>query len=88
LAQKHEVIAIIVRDRREDNPQKLGETVLKSPINRYAFDTFFGKKSIENYLDNLKEHDEKLMEHFSTYGVRVVQIFTDEEVIAKLVKLF
>ena len=88
LAQKHEVIAIIVRDRREENPKKLGEIVLKSPISGFSFDTFFGKKSVESYLEKLKESDEKLMEHFSTYGVRFVKIFTDEEVISKLVRLF
>ena len=88
LAQKHEVIAIIVRDRREENPKKLGETVLKSPISGFTFDTFFGKRSVNNYLKSLKEHDTKLMEHFSTYGVRFVKIFTDEEVVSKLIILF
>ncbi len=88
LAQKHEIIAIIVRDKDEESPKKLGETVLKSPINGLTFDTFFGKRSINTYLKNLKEHDDKLIEHFSTYGVRFVKIFTDENVISKLLRLF
>ena len=88
LTQKHEVIAIIIRDRREEHPRNLGETVLKNPLNGITFDTFFGKRSINNYLKNLKEHDEKTEEHFSTYGVRFVKIFTDEEVISKLIRLF
>ncbi|SFV56018.1 hypothetical protein MNB_SV-13-193 [hydrothermal vent metagenome] len=87
LAQKHEVIAIIIRDRSEENPIKLGETVLKSPMSGFTFDTFFGKRSINNYLKNLKEHDSKLLEHFSIYGVRYVKIFTDEEVVGKLLGL-
>jgi hypothetical protein len=88
LAQKHEVIAIIVRDRREESPKKLGEMVFKNPISGFTFDTFFGKKSVESYLEKLKEHDEKLIEHFSTYAIRFVKIFTNEEVIGKLAKLF
>lgn len=31
LAQKHEVVAIIIRDRAEENPLKLGEVILKDP---------------------------------------------------------
>ena len=88
LTQKHEVIAIIIRDREEENPQKLGESILKSPITGVTFDTFFGKKSIQQYLKNLQKHDEELHEHFSTYGVRSIKIFTDENVVSKLMKLF
>ena len=88
LAQKHEVIAIIVRERAEENPKKLGEITLNSPISTIKFDTFFGKRSINRYKSKLIEHDKKVKEHFSTYGVRFVKIFTDEEVVSRLVKLF
>jgi len=88
LAQKHEVIAIIVRERAEENPKKLGEVTLNSPISSIKFDTFFGQRSINRYKSKLIEHDKKVEEHFSTYGVRFVKIFTDEEVVSRLVKLF
>lgn len=88
LAQKHEVIAIIIRDRDEESPKKLGEVTLSSPQNSARMDTYFGKRSIEKYLARLKENDEKLIEHFSRYDIRYVKIFTDDEVVGKLVTLF
>jgi len=88
LAQKHEVIAILIRDREEDSPKKLGEVTLSSPQSNAKMDTYFGKKSIEKYLAKLKENDEKLIEHFSRYDIRSVKIFTDDEVVGKLINLF
>ncbi|MBD3789578.1 MAG: DUF58 domain-containing protein [Campylobacterales bacterium] len=88
LAQKHEVIAIIVRHREEEHPQKLGEVILQDPQSSATINTYFAHKSIKNYLAKLKEHDEKLIEHFSRYGIRYTKIFTDEEAIVKLLGLF
>jgi len=88
LAQKHEVIAIIMRDREEESPKKLGEVTLSSPQSSMKIDTYFGKRSIEKYLAKLNENDEKLMEHFSQYNIRYVKIFTDDEAVRKLASLF
>ena len=88
LAQKHEVIAIIIRDRAEESHNTLGEVVLCNPQNNSTMETYFGKRSIKKYLSKLKEHDKKLIEHFSQHDIRYVKIFTDEEVLGKLVSLF
>jgi uncharacterized protein (DUF58 family) len=88
LSQKHEVIAIIIRDREEESPKKLGEVTLFSPQSNIQTDTYFGKSSIEKYLAKLKENDAKLAEHFSRYDIRYVKIFTDDEVVGKLISLF
>lgn len=88
LSQKHEVIAIIVRDREEESPKKLGEVTLSHPQDSKRMETYFGQKSIDNYLAKLKENDEKLAEHFTRYDIRSVKIFTDDEVVSKLVGLF
>ena len=88
LAQKHEVIVIIIRDREEESPKKLGEVTLSSPQSKVKMDTYFGKKSIEKYLARLKENDEKIIEHFSRYDIRYVKVFTDDEAIGKLLGLF
>ncbi len=88
LAQKHEVIAIIVRDRKEESPKVLGEVTLTNPQNDTNMETYFGKRSIEKYLAKLKEHEEKRSEHFSHYDIRSVKIYTDEEVLHKLITLF
>jgi hypothetical protein len=88
LSQKHEVIAIIIRDNAEESPHKLGEVVLTNPQNNNSIETYFGKGSIDKYLSKLKEHDEKLVEHFSQHDIRYVKIFTDDEVVGKLIHLF
>ena len=88
LAQKHEVIAVVIRDREEEMPKKLGEVTLSSPQGKTKMDTYFGQRSIEKYLAKLKENDEKLAEHFARYDIRSVKIFTDDEVVSKLVGLF
>jgi len=88
LAQKHEVIALIIRDRAEENPEKLGEVILKDPQSGARMNTFFGKKSIDRYLTRLQENDDALREHFMRYDIRYTKIYTDEEAIGKLVNLF
>ena len=88
LAQRHEVIAILIRDRDEESPKKLGEVTLNSPQSSAKMDTYFGKKSMEKYLAKLQENDEKLIEHFSRYDIRYVKVYTDDEVVGKLVRLF
>ena len=50
--------------------------------------TYFGHKSMQKYLVKLKENDEKLAEHFTRYDIRWVKIFTDDDVVSKLVGLF
>ena len=88
LAQKHEVIAIIIRDRAEENPQNLGETTLSSSKSNLKLDTYFGQKSINRYLAKLHQHDEHLHQHFLAHDIRWVKIFTDEEAVFKLMRLF
>jgi len=88
LAQKHEVVAIIIRDRAEESPKVLGEVTLTSPQNSNSIETYFGKKSIHQYLTKLNESEEKRAAHFSRYDIRSVKIYTDEEVVSKLITLF
>lgn len=88
LAQKHEVIAIIIRDKEEENGKKLGEVTLSNPKKKQTLDTYFGEKSVQRYIAKRIEHDIKLTSHFAQYDIRSIKIFTDEEVIHKLLTLF
>ncbi len=88
LAQKHEVIAIIIRNKEEETLQKLGEVTLKNPQNKAKLDTYFGKKSAKKYHTRLKAHDTRLIEHFSQNNIRYVKIFTEDEAVKKLLSLF
>jgi uncharacterized protein (DUF58 family) len=88
LAQEHELVVIMIRDRKEETPAKLGEVTLLNPRSKAKLDTYFGKKSINKYLTRLEEHDRKLKEHFARYDIRSVKIFTDDEAVGKLIGLF
>ncbi len=88
LAQKHEVVAIIIRSIDEESPRRLGEVALFSPQDGSKMQTYFGKRSIQSYLKKRKENDAKLAEHFSIYDIRYIKIFTDDEAVEKLIGLF
>lgn len=88
LAQKHEVIAIVIRDKAEESLKNLGEVTLSSPHNDNTMQTYLGKRNIKRYLEKLKKSDERQIEHFSAYDIRYVKIFTDDEAIVKLFSLF
>jgi uncharacterized protein (DUF58 family) len=88
LAQKHEVIAIIIRNKEEEDPKKLGEVTLIDPQTSQKIDTYFAKKGITEYLEKLQEHDASLQEHFACYDIRSVKIFTEDETVSKLTRLF
>lgn len=88
LAQKHEVIAIIIRHHEEEYPQKLGEVSFQDPHSHETMDTYFGQSSIDKYMAKLKENDEKMIAHFSRYDIRSVKITTQDEVVGKLMNLF
>ncbi len=88
LAQKHEIIVIIIRDKDEECPKKMGEVILSNPQNTNTLHTHFGTKSIKKYLAKLKENDDKLIQHFSRYNIRHIKIFTEDKILEKLLILF
>jgi hypothetical protein len=88
LAQKHEVVAVIIRERQEEAPKRLGEVTLTDPRSQETLETYFGKRSIEHYKAALQAHEEKRSEHFTRYDIRSVTIYTDEDAISRLITLF
>ncbi|SFV53239.1 hypothetical protein MNB_SV-6-42 [hydrothermal vent metagenome] len=88
LAQKHEVIAIIIRDQAEEDPQKLGEVILHNPTDGKEMTTYFGQKSVDRYLTRLKKHDEAIIKHFSQQKIRYQKIYSNEDAIGRLIDLF
>ena len=88
LAQKHEVVAITVRDKEEMTPLVWGETTLQNPQNSDRVDRYFNKRAIRNYLKKLQAHDERQKEHFDKYNISNTTITTDEDSVIKLMRLF
>jgi len=88
LAQRHEVIALIIRDRGEEEVQKMGEVTLQDPSSHRAMDTYFGQKSIQRYQAHLAKNDQAHREHYAKYNIRHLKIYTDEDILSRLMELF
>jgi len=88
LAKKHEVVAIIVRDKFEENPPKMGFTSLIDPQNGATLEGDFNKYTIQNYIKQVKLHDHKLYERFRKDKVKFTKIYTDSSIGVELKRLF
>lgn len=88
LAKKHEVIALVVRDRSEEKLPDLGETALIDPETGAFFEGEISKSLKTRYEGRVHEHDKAMNELFKKNRVRWVKLYTDEDPFAKLARLF
>jgi len=88
LAKKHEVIAIIVRDKLEENPPAMGFSSLVDPESGATLEGDFNSSSVKSYSEKIKAHDSKLYEVFRKDKVRFTKIYTDSIVGVELRRLF
>jgi len=87
LAQKHEVIAIIIRDESEEHPRPAPNTQLINPQNSQEIRTKLSPKAIRHYQAQLKKHDQTLKEHLYQYGIGFTKIQSQKEILPKLIEL-
>lgn len=87
LSKKHEIVAIIVRDKFEEKPFELGNVNLVDPATNQTFDGNINKGTVLKYEKHIKENDHKLFEHLQNCGIRFTKIYTDEEPLPKLLRL-
>ncbi len=88
LAKKNEVIAVIVRDHFEETPLPLGSVNLVDPSNMQQFDGVISDGSIKEYIKNIKLSDQMLFKNFKEWGVEYTKIYTDDNITAKMMKIF
>jgi uncharacterized protein (DUF58 family) len=86
LAKKHDIFAVIVRDRFEENPSELGYLRLIDMESKESFEGDVDSGTLKNYKKALHENDEKLYKQFKKQGVRFTKIYTHEEPTLKLMK--
>ncbi len=86
LSKKHDVFAVMVRDRFEENPQSLGYLRLVDMETRESFEDNIDTTLLNRYKKSLHDNDEKLYKQFRKQGIRFTKIYTDEEPISKLMK--
>jgi uncharacterized protein (DUF58 family) len=86
ISKKHDVFAVIVRDRFEENPSELGYLRLIDMETRRDFEGNIDSGTVKQYKKALYANDEKLYKQFKKNGVRFAKIYTDEDPYAKLMK--
>ncbi|PHS41795.1 MAG: DUF58 domain-containing protein [Sulfurovum sp.] len=86
LAKKHDVFAVIVRDRFEENPSELGYLRLIDMESKQSFEGDVDSGTLKQYKKALHDNDEKLYKQFKKQGVRFTKVYTHEEPILKLMK--
>jgi len=88
LLAHHEVYAIMVRDRFEENPALEGEIELLDAQTLESSELNLTPSLARRYAKALEEHDRELMEHFAAHRILGTKIYTDEEPFIKLSALF
>ena len=87
LAKKHEVVAIIIRDKFEEHPKALGNVNFTDPENYNKFEGNIDKSLVQAYEKKVKINDHILFEHLKKASVEFTKIYTNDNCTAKLMKL-
>jgi len=88
LSKKHEVILIIVRDKFEESPVALGDVNFIDPSNSSVLETNLDQSLIKSYTKKIQENDKQLYEQLRKAGIQFIKIYTDDNIVKNLVKLF
>jgi uncharacterized protein (DUF58 family) len=88
LAKKHEVIAIVVRDIFEEKPSSLGAVNFTDPATFRVFDGDLNSSIVKEYEKKIKIEDYKLYESFKKCGVAFTKVYTNDNVVVKMMQLF
>jgi len=87
LARKHEVYAVIVRDRFEEDPKLFGEYDLIDPVSKSHNNLDIDDSVILSFKEELASHDATLFNHFKKNRIPFIKIYTDEDPFIKLREL-
>jgi len=88
IAHKHQIYALIVRDRFEEYPVTDGEYTIIDPSTLKSEDITLSKSSAKAFKKELQKQDSKLYEHFLEHRVNYGKIYTDEDLYLRLVQIF
>ncbi len=87
LSKKHDVVALIVRDKFEEEPEELGYLRILDMEGGQSFEGHIGQGEVNSYKEALAENDKNLYAHFKKNAIRFSKIYTDEEPYIKLARL-
>ena len=86
LSKRHDVFAVIVRDKFEEDPSELGFLRLIDMETKESFESNIDSATLKSYKKALHDNDEKLYKQFKKQGIRFTKIYTHEESALKLMK--
>ena len=86
LSKKHDVVAVIVRDKFEEEPKELGFLQLVDPQSSQSYEGNINSSVLQSYKQALHKNDEKLYKQLRKQNVRFVKIYTHEDEALKLYK--
>ncbi len=79
IAHRHQIYALIVRDRFEEMPLLEGEFTLVDPVTGKGEEMVLDGTVAKRYADMLKAHDDAMFEHFLEHKITYGKIYTDED---------
>jgi uncharacterized protein (DUF58 family) len=88
LAKKHEVVALITRDKLEEHPPELGSINLVDPNSLEGSLMQIDKNAVTRYMKIIHDRDHELFKHFRKNRIDFTKLYTDENPFVKLSKLF
>jgi len=88
LARKHEVIAIIIRDKFEEKPPQMGFSSLIDPESGETLEGDFNKSSVESYAAKVQAHDRELFAQLRKDRIRFTKVYTDANSAVAIRRLF
>jgi uncharacterized protein (DUF58 family) len=86
LSKKHDVFAVMIRDRFEEDPSELGYLRLIDMETKQSFEGNIDSSTLKSYKKALHDNDEKLYKQFKKQGIRFAKIYTHEDTGLKLMK--
>ncbi|RUM66845.1 MAG: hypothetical protein DSZ05_03625, partial [Sulfurospirillum sp.] len=84
ISRKHEVVAMIVRDRFEREPRALDDTTFHDPETGAEREFWFDAKTAQAYKAAYRKHDKKLLNHFMKCGIASYYLYTDKTLLSAL----
>ena len=80
IAHRHEIYALIVRDRFEEDPQLYGDFTLVDPSSFGEEEVYLNPSVTKEYRALIKSQDEQLYAHFLEHKIVHGKIYTDDDI--------
>ncbi len=88
LGAKHEVYAIVARDKFEEEPKFSGDLSLIDTKTLKQNEVSLDGSAIKNFKAEIERRDKKLFEHFLKHQIGAIKVYTDEDPFVKMQRLF